>query len=185
MIYIKRVLLFFIIVTTFSCKQKMSKEEQLQYYVMVILQTREMPKLISDFNTELINAKKTTIKDYKNIQHKGLVDSLRTTLISLLIELDRRIKVLDNIPEIKGNLKLRTFAQQYLVDTRKFIAVQMPPLINSLNSQPKEINEAAEFEKFKNGKALLAKEGSGYYAMQKLFKQVHHLDQKDLEKYGL
>jgi len=182
------ILFLLLFIFAVSCKHKPSHKEALDYYVIVHLQTKEVRSIVRGFSTELSQL----IKQYSSLRkdsffNQQTFDSLQNEFYYLVMQVDKRMKILEELPSSKRYLYLKNAAMNYIKDTRSILIKDVFKIINTYKTVSYKANKPDKvyIEMFKLRKLILISDEEFYKTVSELFRKHYSITDNELINYSL
>ena len=182
------ILLIILFSCAVSCKHKPSHKEALNYYVIVHLQTKEVKSIVKKFSTELSQL----VKQYSSLKkdtffNQKTIDSLQNEFSYLIMQVDKRMKILEKLSSAKEYLYIKKGAMEYIKDTRGILVKDVFKLIYTNKTVSYKTNkpDMVYVEMFKLRKLMLIHDEKFYKTLSELFREEYNITAEELITYGL
>ena len=166
----------------FSCKHKTTHDEELNYYLKISFQIKEVSNLVRSFSPQLLAA----IKQYPlaSKDNKGQLDSLRNSFSALMLQLDERLVTLDELKPVNHEILIKLSATKFVKDTRNILINFHRLLLNRYVAQDYKL-KVMTLEEIKSGKKYLDLDDFYYEKRFDEYRKKYHLSDNELAAYGL
>jgi hypothetical protein len=160
----------------------MSHSDALNYYIIVSLQTKEVTGLVKIFSSRL-----SVFNKDSSAKNQGGYDSIKRDYYELINQLDKRTRILEDLPAAKEIVYLKHPALNYIKDPRDILVNDVFKVINlnriasNKSARPSQI----ERHSFISRKEILIIDDMLYKKMSEIFRKQYHIIDDELIKYGL
>ena len=178
----KFLLIIFLFINFYSCKNKISHEEALKYYVTIQLQTKEVSNLVKEFSPTLSRFIRESASSKKNIKVDE-IDSFKNSYSKLIQQIDERLLILNEMKGFEKEILMRSMAINYIKDTCRILSDVMSIIDTGKNVgfKQKVINR----ENFRVYKMELVFDDSRYKIFSEAFRKKYNISNFELSKYAL
>ena len=166
----------------FSCKHTTTHDEELNYYLKISFQVKEVSNLVRSFSPQLLAA----IKQYPLVpkDDNGQLDSLRNSFSTLMLQLDERLISLDELKAVNHEILIKLSATKLVKDTRNILIAFHRLLLNRYVAQDYKL-KVITLADIKFGKKQLDTDDFYYEKRLDEYRKKYHLLNNELAAYGL
>ncbi len=187
MINMKQVISFgFVFLLCFyACtKPKYNTNERLDYFLKISLQIKDLQVLVDDTKEQLNNLYVVKSNTKNSIVFSNETNMIKEELQNLLLQLDKKAKIIESITTQKGDTGLKKNALEYVSQTRQVVKLDLPKLLETIVDGKQLVNNKSAWNR-KSRMMMVNANRDLFKNTQKIYLNLYKLDKEQLELYTL
>lgn len=124
---------FVFLLCFYSCtKSKYNTNERLDYFLKISLQIKDLQVLVDNTKEQLNNFYVLKSKNINSIISSNETNKVRQDLQGLLMQLDKKVKIIESISTQKGDIGLKKSALDYVIKIKQVVKIDLPELLETI-----------------------------------------------------